>query len=984
MRRALILRWLLSAFWLIAASAHASTFSLQVEVTPAGVASKWPTNAEWTAAAGNFGFASAPPAISVATGASGSQNARSLLLSDPGTATIGIAGCTLANGFSLGTNGITWSSATAYSQVCRYTALSSLGAFTAQSDLFRVEAIAPAGDTTAPAPVTGFGVANGTGLVTVTADPCSDPYDAGAGTGCAYLDIRHSVDGTISVPIAAGLSKQLTTVNIGSGTGTNTCTQSGVNWTLVGAGTGMDSTADGILSCTTDVVFGSVIMATVKVTSITNAATYNKAGLDIRATTDANSAGIGCYILRTGSTYKFEMRRRASTGTSRGNLASATLTGSGPYWVQYRRDSGGSDCSYSYDGLTWTTPVADSTVVTFPSTFYVGLFATATSAGTSTTAALDNFSLTNYDRISYDYPTIHSGTIDTRFRDVSANASSYTSTLAVAPTVPADVTAPVISVQPTCSASGSASSITCTTGTWTDSGTIRGYIPTTYTGSTCAAGTTTLAEQTATSYTATGLTSNTAYSYKFQAIDTASNLSAMSNCVTATTASSATDPAAAPAGLAVAVLGTTSLRPSWNAATNAHHYRVRYKLTSACSTCWTVSAQLTALTMDLTGLQSGTSYDVQVGSFNSSESVFFYSSTVQATTTAVNAGNGFKWHPGVYIGMATNKCDSNSIAEFNGVIDSIANDTLIKGVQIKLSWSCLEGATAGDYSAGFAIVDALISRLANLAVPKRLMLQVLPYAYGTCSQGQDGNPPATGSILIPSYIRNTSGWVDWCYSNRRYVVAIWNSAVADRMIALSAAYAARYDTNARVEMFRFHEETAALSGTSATNYSLSSAETQWKRIIAAQAAQWTHTQVRNPINYFSSDSVNRTFYDTSVRPGMTFGGPDSPPFSTRNISGNRQYIGQTTAGVATWTDLKDSSPWVAEIQFGTAIYGTQTLQQLYDNAYSVFHPEYFVWFTNAWDGVTGRYTAPMLAFVRAGSSPVYSTACPTGWTCDTN
>lgn len=357
-------------------------------------------------------------------------------------------------------------------------------------------------------------------------------------------------------------------------------------------------------------------------------------------------------------------------------------------------------------------------------------------------------------------------------------------------------------------------------------------------------------------------------------------------------------------------------------------------------------------------------------------------------TTPVQSENGIKWHPGVYIGMATNKCDSNSIAEYNSLIDSISSDTLINGVQIKLSWSCLEGDTAGDYTAGFAIVDALISRLGKLAVPKRLMLQVLPYAYGTCSQGQDGKPPATGSILIPAYIRNASGWVDWCYNEgagpRRYTIALWNSAVADRLVALSAAYGKRYNSNPRFEMFRFSEETASLTGTSATNFSIGAAETQWKRIVNAAAAHWPNTLVRNPINYFGSDSVTRSFYDVSIRSGMAFGGPDTTPFATRNITGNRTYVGQNSSGTQLWTNLRDTSPWVAEIQFGTAIYGTLTLQQLYDNAYSVFHPEYFVWFTNAWDGVTARYSTPMLAFIRAGSSRVYSTACPAGWTCDTD
>ncbi len=358
--------------------------------------------------------------------------------------------------------------------------------------------------------------------------------------------------------------------------------------------------------------------------------------------------------------------------------------------------------------------------------------------------------------------------------------------------------------------------------------------------------------------------------------------------------------------------------------------------------------------------------------------------------------NGIKWHPGVYIGFSTMKCDAGALAEYNSMIDSISNDTLIEGVHIRMPWSCYEGNTAGDYSGGFAIVDALLARLGNLAVPKRLMLEVLQYSYGSCSQGQDGNIPATGSILLPTYVINTPGWVEWCYDAgagpRRYVTALWNAGVNDRLIALSSAYGARYNSHPLVEAFRLTEETAVLTGTSLTGYSVSASLTQWQRMINAMFTHWPNTLVRNPINFVGNDSQTRSLFDSSLRPGVLFGGPDAPPFPetaprrVRNVQGNRLYVGQNNDGTthAGWANLRDTYPMAVEIQGGTPIYGDLTLQELYSGSYSDFHPEYIIWLANTWDGETHRYTTPMLQFVRGGNSPVYSTACPTGWTCNTN
>lgn len=964
-------------------AANATTFSLTVEVTPAGVASAWPTNALWVAAAGNFGFASAPPAISVATGASGSQNARSLLLSDPGTATIGITGCTMPTaGFSLGANGLNWSSVTATSQTCRYTALSSLGNFTAQSELFRVEAVAPAsGDTQAPPIPRKCAIANGAGQITITCDESNDNYesDGDAPTGTTHYVLEYGGVEVATIPTTAGTPKQLAATTIGSHAGSPSSSQTGNNWQIVG---------DGDIDGTDDIVYGRMVVvstdftASVLVNSVTNNGnSFPKYGIMLRNTSATNSRMAVCHN-QAGTDN--QLRRRLSDGANTGSGGQATGAVPQELRVTYVKATGVLTCETGTDGMAYTA--LSSVTVATDSSPLVGLYVTG-SGVTASTGNFQNWNLNQKGQFSYTYPTITSATARIKACDAS-QCSAFVTIGAGTPAVPADTTAPVISVQPTGTASGSASSINWTLGTWTDAGTIRGYIPTTYTGSTCSAGASTGTEQATNSYAQSGLSANTAYSLKSQAVDTAGNVGTLSNCATATTAASPDTLVSAPTISSATAVGTAdpayTIRITHSLPTGADHYLARSKVTGAAN--WYVyPTNYTGSTIDIAvGDVPGTTYDVAVAAVNAAGTTILWSTTSTAATVPDLASNAIKWHPGVYIDPSDRKCSSTSITKIRNGIAGIANDITseIAGIKIRLHWSCLEGDTAGDYSAGFAIIDDALSRLGALAVPKRLILEFHGYAYGTCPQGQNGSPPTSGSVLLPQYIRDT-GLVAYCHGNRIYTPHYWNPTITDRWIALSAAYAARYDTNPRFEMFQIQEETAVMDG-SAPTFSLSAALTQWKRMITATQSQWTHTITRNPINYFGSDSQNRDLYDTSVRPGMVYGGPDAPPFAQRNISGNRQYLGQTSAGVQTWTSLRDTSPFVAEVQFGTSIYGTLTLQQLYDNMYSVFRPRYIVWYHNDWDGVTARYTAPMYTFVRAGSSPVYSTACPTGWTCDMN
>jgi cellulose 1,4-beta-cellobiosidase len=150
-------------------------------------------------------------------------------------------------------------------------------------------------------------------------------------------------------------------------------------------------------------------------------------------------------------------------------------------------------------------------------------------------------------------------------------------------------------------------------------------------------GGTLIASPTGTSYTDTGLTNGTAYSYTVAATDAAGNLSAQSAAASATPVGAPTAPSA-PTGL-TATAGNTQVSLSWTAPYNGGaaitDYIVQYRTTAGPGT-WTTFADgtSTATTATVTGLTNGTGYDFHVAAVNSI-GTGAYSSTASATP-AVN------------------------------------------------------------------------------------------------------------------------------------------------------------------------------------------------------------------------------------------------------------------------------------------------------------------------------------------------------------
>lgn len=187
---------------------------------------------------------------------------------------------------------------------------------------------------------------------------------------------------------------------------------------------------------------------------------------------------------------------------------------------------------------------------------------------------------------------------------------------------------PVDPTPPTAPANLAVSNVTSTSAvlTWdasTDNVGVTGYRI--YRGSTLAAST----NGSTLTYTLTGLTPSTSYSYSVRAVDAAGNQSANSNVVTFTTLAPQPDPEppTAPSSLTASDIASSSVTLTWNASTDnvgVAGYRI-YNGTALAGTT-------SGLSYTVSGLQPETSYTFTVVAFDAAGNVSPPSSALNVTT----------------------------------------------------------------------------------------------------------------------------------------------------------------------------------------------------------------------------------------------------------------------------------------------------------------------------------------------------------------
>ena len=142
---------------------------------------------------------------------------------------------------------------------------------------------------------------------------------------------------------------------------------------------------------------------------------------------------------------------------------------------------------------------------------------------------------------------------------------------------------------------------------------------------------------TATSYSDTGLSAGTSYSYRVRATDAAANWSAYSVVASATTTAPDTQPPTAPTGLTATAASVSQINLSWTASTDdvgVTGYQVEHCQGSGCTNFTAVGPVVSSTSFSDTGLTASTLYRYQVKARDAAGNWSAYSSVVSATTLA--------------------------------------------------------------------------------------------------------------------------------------------------------------------------------------------------------------------------------------------------------------------------------------------------------------------------------------------------------------
>src|SRR5207249_4281577 len=147
---------------------------------------------------------------------------------------------------------------------------------------------------------------------------------------------------------------------------------------------------------------------------------------------------------------------------------------------------------------------------------------------------------------------------------------------------------------------------------------------------------------TGTTYTDTGLSPSTSYTYRVRAVDAAGNLGAYSNSAGATTpAAGDTQPPSAPGTLTASATSSTQINLAWGAASDnvgVTGYRIERCQGAGCSTFTQIAAPSgTGTTYTDTALSANTSYGYQVRAVDAAGNLGPYSNPAFALTQTASS-----------------------------------------------------------------------------------------------------------------------------------------------------------------------------------------------------------------------------------------------------------------------------------------------------------------------------------------------------------
>jgi YD repeat-containing protein len=384
---------------------------------------------------------------------------------------------------------------------------------------------------------------------------------------------------------------------------------------------------------------GSAIAMSSGALTTTNANDLLVAGNYLANTTTAPGAG---YTQRELSSYSGILEDQIVSAT--GSYAGTATQNATGWWdmqmAAFKRASGGGDTtppsaptnpsatatSSSQINLTWAASTDNVGVTGY-------LVERCQGASCTTFAQIATPTVTSYSDTGLAASTSYSYRV--RATDAAGNLSGYSGTSSATTSVGADTTPPSAPTSLSATATSS-SQINLTWTASTDNVGVTGYLVERCQGASC----TTFAQiatPTTTSYSDTGLTASTSYSYQVRATDAAGNLSGYSSTSSATTQSAAdTTPPSTPSGLSLTVVSSIQINLNWTASTDnvgVTGYRVE-RCPGASRTSFTQIAAPTATSYSDTGLTASTSYSYRVRAADAAGNLSGYSGAVSATTTS--------------------------------------------------------------------------------------------------------------------------------------------------------------------------------------------------------------------------------------------------------------------------------------------------------------------------------------------------------------
>lgn len=259
-------------------------------------------------------------------------------------------------------------------------------------------------------------------------------------------------------------------------------------------------------------------------------------------------------------------------------------------------------------------------------------------------------------------------------------------------------------------------------------------------------------------------------------------------------------------------------------------------------------------------------------------------------TASTDTLSGVKWNPGHY--MVSNTIGTVPSDHFS----ALASQPLVKGIRQRYWWAALE-PSKGRYD--FSKIDADLARLQGMN--KRLVITVSDRSWsGTSAAGK-----------LPTYLSTDpvygGGWFVKPY-NMGVVARLWDPEVMDRVIALYAALAARYDGHPYVEGVVLGETSPGFNASPA-GYTRSTLATQLKRQMTAVRKAWPRTNVFMYTNSLSGEL--QAIVEHAYQQKVGIGGPDVLPPPHKGISGDRILKGIEPGAVR---DYRGLTPIGYEVQ----------------------------------------------------------------------